>query len=113
MQFALLCAAIFLFVVKIASTIWLVRQPDATIVTSHLRGRAIYYASKLSPILFVAAMLARTCLQGGPPAYVAFWAVLLAVATVMAVVVIRQRAAGEWYGYAHEIKQSRHRRRDP
>lgn len=111
MQFALLWAAVFFFAVKIASTIWLVRQPDGSTVTANPGGRGIYYASKLSAILFVAAMLARTCLHGGPPAYIAFWAVLLVVATVMVVVVIRKRASGEWYGYAHEFKQSRHRKR--
>lgn len=113
MIFALLCAAIAFALVKLASTFWLVRQPDATIVTATPRGRAIYYASKASPALFVAAMLARTCLQGGPSAYIAFWAVLLVVAVVMAVVVVRQRAAGTWFGYAHEIKQRRHGRRGP
>ena len=99
--------------VKIASTLWLVRQADATAVMDSQRGRIIYYASKLSAVLFVAAMLARACVQRAPSGYVAFWAALLVVAVVMVVAVVRQRIAGTWYGYAHAIKQRRRQRHGP
>lgn len=112
MQLALLYLAVAFFLVKIASTVWVVCQPDATTVTASKHGRAIYYASKLSAILFVAAMLARTCARRAPAAYIAFWAVLLVVAMIMAVVVIRQRAMGAWYGYGHVVKQGWRRRHD-
>lgn len=108
----LLYVAAAFFVVKIASTIWLVCQPDAATVTANTRGFAICHASQLSAILFVAAMLARTCVEGGPPGYIAFRALLLVVATAMVITVIRQRTAGEWYGRAHVIKQGRRRRHD-
>ena len=111
MQFPLLCAAVFLGMVKIAATIWLVRQPDAVTVTATRFGRGVYLASKVSPALFVAVILTRAWLRGAPTAYILFCAVALIVAVVMAIVVVRKRAAGEWYGYAHEIRQRRARRR--
>ena len=113
MQSALLGAAIFLVVVKLASTFWLVRQPDATTVTATPRGRAVYFASKITPALFVAVMFARAYIQGASSGDLAFWAMLFVVAVVIAIAVARQRAAGKWYGYAHEFKQWRRRRRGP
>ena len=110
MQFILLCAAVVFAVVKIASTIWLVRQPDATMVTNTPSGRVIYLASKISPALFVAVVLARACLRGAPLGFILLCAFGLVVAIVMAVVVVRQRAAGEWYGYAHELRERRKQR---
>ena len=112
-QSALLGAAVFLVAVKLASTFWLVRQPDATTVTTTPRGRAVYFASKVTPALFAAAMFARAYIQGASSGDLAFWAILFVVAVVMAAAVARQRAAGQWYGYAHEFKQWRRRRRGP
>lgn len=112
-QSALLGIAIFLVAVKFASTFWLVSRPDATTVTATPRGRAVYFVSKVTPALFVAAMFARAYLHGASSGYLAFWAVLFVVAVVMAVAVARQRAAGKWYGYAHEFRQRRRRRRGP
>lgn len=109
--FVLLCLAGFFVAVKIAATIWLAFQPDATTVTTTVSGRAIYYASKFSVLLFLATMLARACVEASPSSHIAFWAVLLVVAVLMVIKVMRQRAAGEWYGYAHEIKQRWHRQR--
>lgn len=108
-QSALLGTAVFLAAVKLASTFWLVRQPDATTVTATPRGRAVYFASKVTPALFVAAMFARAYIQGASSGNLAFWAILFVVTVVMAVAVARQRAAGKWYGYAHEFKQRRRR----
>jgi hypothetical protein len=108
-QLILLCATVVLALVKVASTIWLLRQPDATTVTATPFGRAVYLASKISPALFIAAILARACLQGAPLGFIVFCAVFLVIAVVMAAVVMRKRAAGEWYGYAHQIRQRRRR----
>lgn len=94
--------------VKVAATVWLVLQPDATTVTANPRGRVIYYAGKISPILFVAVLLARACIQGSS-ADIALWAVLLVIVVVEVIVVVRQRAEGTWYGYAHAIRQRRRR----
>ena len=109
MQFILLCAAVVLALVKVASTIWMLRQRDATTLTATAFGRALYLASKVSPALFIAAVLARAWLQGGPLGFIVFCAVFLVIAVVMAAVVMRKRAAGEWYGYAHQIRQRRQR----
>ena len=109
MQFALLCIAVLAVVVKLAATIWLVRQPDATTVTATRFGHAVYLAGKVTPTLFVAALLARSWLQGAPSGYLLFLAIALVVAIVMAAIVMRQRARGEWYGLAHDIHQKRWR----
>lgn len=111
MEFALLCAAVFLGLVKIAATVWLLRQPDATTVSATRFGRSVYLASKVSPALFVAVILARAWLRGAPTGYILFCAAALVAAVAMAIVVVRKRAAGEWYGYAHAIRQRRARRR--
>ena len=110
MQSILLWVAVVFAVVKIASTIWLLRQPDATTVTNTPFGRVIYLASKISPALFVSVVLVRACLAGESFGFIVFCAVGLVVSIVMAVVAVRKRAAGEWYGYAHEIRQRRKRR---
>ena len=47
MQHVLLWAAVFLALLKIASTIWLVLQPDATTVTDTPFGHAVYLAGKI------------------------------------------------------------------
>jgi hypothetical protein len=107
MHLALVCAAILMGLVKVASTIWLAFQPDATVVTATPLGRTIYLSSKISPALFVAAMLALAWIGHAPFAYIAFCAVALIAAVTMAVVVVRQRATGKWYGYLHEIRQRR------
>lgn len=111
MQSVLLCTAVFLGLVKIASTLWLVLQPDATTVTDTPFGRAIYFASKVSPALFVAVVLTRACLRGAPLTFIVFCAFALVAAVVMAAMVIHQRATGEWYGYAHEIRRRRQQRK--
>jgi len=103
----LLWAAIAFAAIKIAATVWLVRQPDATKLTDTVRGRAIYFAGKVTPALFVAVMLARGWIEGAPPAYLVFCVIALVAAIVMAIVVVRQRAAGKWYGLAHDIRQRR------
>lgn len=110
MSLILLIAAIATATVKVAATIWLVRQPDATTVTATYSGRVIYYAGKVTPALFVAVIFARSWITGAPTGYIVFCAIMLAVAIIMAVIVVRRRAAGEWYGLAHDIKQRRHRR---
>lgn len=110
MSLILLIAAIVFAVIKVAATIWLVRQPDATTVTATSSGRAIYYASKITPALFVAAALLRGLVTGAPTEYIVFCAILLPVAIILAVIVARRRAAGKWYGLAHDIKQWRQRR---
>lgn len=109
MPSVLLYIAVFLGVTKIASTIWLVCQPDATTVTATPFGCVVYYASKASPALFVAAILARACILGAPLADIVFYAAALAAAVVMAIVVVRKRRAGEYYGLAHEVRQRRRR----
>lgn len=109
MQLALLCAAIFLAVVKVAATIWLVWQPDARAVTATSFGRAVYFAGKVSPALFITVMLVRGWLGGAPTGYLVFCAIALVAAVVMAAIVVRQRATGEWYGLAHQIRERRRR----
>jgi|GEM_PF-6234887 len=110
MSLILLIAAIAFAAVKVAATIWLVRQPDAATVTETSSGRAIYYAGKVTPALFVAVILARGLITGAPTGYIVFCSVMLAVAIILAVIVARRRAAGEWYGLAHDIKRRRQRR---
>lgn len=105
MPLALLCIAIFLLLVKGASTLWLVRRPDATTVLDTRRGQVIYYASKVSVILFFAAMLARSLVQVAPRFSPYIWVAGLVVSVVMSIKVIRQRRSGEWYGLAHDLKQ--------
>lgn len=100
----LLYVAAFLALVKIVSTIWYALQPDATTVTDTARGRALYYAGKFSPALFMATLLVRAYIQGAPSARITFWAVLFVVTAVMAMVAIRQRAAGTSFGLVHDIK---------
>lgn len=107
MPLALLCAAIVFLLVKGVSTLWLVRQPDATAVLDTRHGRVIYYASKVSVILFLAAMLARSLVQSAPRISPVIWAAGLVVAVVMVIKVIRQRHAGESYGFAHDLKERR------
>lgn len=109
MPAVLLYAAAFFALVKIAATIWYARQPDAATVTDTARGRALYYAGKFSPALFVAALLARACLQGASAIEIALWASLLVAAVVMALVAVRQRAAGTSFGLVHDIKRRRRR----
>lgn len=101
---ALLCAAIVFLLVKGVSALWLIRQPDATTVLDSRHGRVIYYASKVSVILFLAAMLTRSLVQSEPRISPAIWAAGLAVAIVMVVKVNRQRHAGESFGFAHDLK---------
>lgn len=113
LQSALSGAAIFLVLIKLVSTFWVVRQPDATTVTATTRGRAVYLVTKVTPALFVATMFARAYIRGASSGDLAFWAILFVVAVVMAVVVARHRAAGKWYGYVHEFRQWRRRRRGP
>lgn len=110
MSLILLIAAIVFATVKIAATIWLVCQPDATTVTATASGRAIYYAGKATPALFVAVMLARGWITGAPTEYIVFYSIMLPVALIMAVLIARRRAAGAWYGLAHDVKQRRQRR---
>jgi hypothetical protein len=105
----LLYFAVGMAIVKFAATAWLLRQPDATRVTETRRGKLIYLAGKVSPALFVAAILARSWLQGAPAGFLLFCAAMLVVAIVMAVIVIRQRKAGTWYGLAHHFRQRRRR----
>jgi protein-S-isoprenylcysteine O-methyltransferase Ste14 len=104
---ALLAFGILMVAAKVAATIWLVRQPDATRVTATPHGRAIYIASKVTPALFVAAMLARAWSMRAPIGDMIFLTVMLIVAIVLAIVVVRQRAAGKWYGLAHDLRQRR------
>jgi hypothetical protein len=113
MQFALLCAAVFFALLKLAATVWYVCQPDATTVTDTPLGRAIYRAGKISPALFVATLLVRAHLQGAPSVEVALLAAALVAAVVMAVVAVRQRAAGTSFGLVHDIKRKRGRRHEP
>lgn len=108
-KLALTCAAVFFGVAKIAATTWLARQPDAVLVTNTRLGRSIYLVSKVTPALFVASMLALGWVRGASSAYLIFCAIALLVSIVMAIVVVRQRYTGKWYGYMHEIKQHRKR----
>jgi hypothetical protein len=110
MSLILLITAIAIGIVKVAATIWLVRQPDATTVTATSHARAIYYAGKVSPALFVAVFLAYGWINGAPTEYIVFCAIMLPVTIIMAVIIARRRAAGKWYGLAHDIKQRRLRR---
>ena len=109
-QLVLTCAAVIFGATKIAATFWLARQPDATLVTVTPLGRSIYLVNKITPALFVACMLALGWIRGAPLAYIVFCAVALVASVAMAIIVVRQRAAGKWYGYMHEIRQARDRR---
>jgi len=108
----LLYTAVFFALVKVAATIWYVRQPDAATVTATPRGRALYYAGKFSPALFVATLLARASVQGAAATRIALWSGLLVVAVAMAVVAVRQRAAGTSYGLVHDVKRRRREGRE-
>lgn len=105
----LLWIAVIVAAVKIAATIWLVRQPDATTVTATPPGHAIYLASKVTPALFVATVLIRAVIQGEAAGFILFCVVALVVAIVLPIIVMRQRAAGKWYGLLHDIRQRRRR----
>jgi hypothetical protein len=116
----LLALAGFFVLVKIVCTIWYVRQPDAAAVTTTPSGSALYYAGKFSPALVMACMLARACMPGpplqiafiqGPHWRIVFWAALLVIATVAAVVAVRQHASGASYGLVHDARLARRRQR--
>ena len=109
-QLALTCAAVIFGAVKIVATIWLARQPDAILVTNTRFGRSTYLISKITPTLFVASMLALGWIRGAPLAYLIFCTIALVASIFMAIIVVRQRDAGKWYGYMHEIRQQRERR---
>lgn len=111
LQSGLLYAAILLALVKVAATIWLVRQPDLVTVTDTAFGHMIYLAGKISPALFVSVVLARAALQHAPTGFIVFCAIALVIAVAMAAIVVRKRRRAEWYGYAHEIRQRRQQRR--
>jgi len=111
MQFGLLCALVFFAFMKIASTIWLLCQPDAATVADTKFGRAVYLAGKTSPALFVATALVRAWLVGESEGFIVFCAVALVASVVLAVIAVRLRASGAWYGLAHQLRQRRSRRR--
>ena len=122
MHMVLLAGAGFFVLVKIACTIWYVRQPDAATVTSTSRGRVLYYAGKFSPALVMACMLARACIPGTPLGItliqdstwrIVFWAAFLIIATVAAMVAVRQHASGASYGLVHDAKLARRRGHGP
>jgi hypothetical protein len=118
MQNVLLALAGFFVLVKVVCTIWYVRQPDATAVTATPRGSILYYAGKFSPALVMACMLVRACIPGPPLQItfiqsdrwrVVFWAAFLVIATVAAIVAVRQHASGTSYGLVHDAKLARRR----
>lgn len=111
MQTVLWYAAVFFALVKLTSTLWYVCQPDAATVTDTLHGRALYYAGKISPALFVATLLVRECIRRAPWAEKAILAIVLVVAVVMAIVAVRRRAVGTSFGLVHDIKRRRRRHR--
>ena len=119
MQNVLLALAGFFVLVKIVCTIWYVRQPDAATVTATSKGSILYYAGKFSPALIMACMLARACIPGPPLQItfiqsdhwrVVFWAAFLVIATVAAIVAVRQHASGASYGLMHDAKLARRQR---
>jgi len=109
-QIALSSVAAILALIKLASTIWLVRQNDAMAVTATARGCLVYYASKITPVLFAAALLALAYVQGDS-SRVELWTIMLIVTIIAVVIAVRLRAVGKWYGLAHGIKHMWNRRR--
>jgi hypothetical protein len=96
--------AVFFATVKVLSTVLLARWPGGTMALyTHPVGRLIGWSGKISPILFVACLLARAYLSGYVENTLLFGVLLIAVIVAVGLVVyLRKR--GKWYGLAHTLR---------
>jgi hypothetical protein len=106
----LLAVALAAGAIKLMSTVYLVRlAAQAPQFLDRTRQRRIYYASKISPVVCVGALLLRAVFAGDSHAMIWSGSCLI-VAAMLALVVVYLRRTGRWYGLAHSILRLRRNR---